>query len=210
MQSFSASDLHARRSDSCADYKKSIEPLDVSREQAFVLTEAAKHVDAMFVELSDSFDKDVVLRKVVEEVPWRIAMTRGTTCENARSHTRLDVIFISSRFARKGIASVIEMLAHEKMHLYQKLRPSACTQYCATRGFVRVSTTTALKESGVLLRANPDLDAFVYSLRGQTCCTVYTSALPSSMEDVFQHGDTEHPYEHMAQCVGHLCTHASA
>ena len=120
--------------------------------------------------------------------------------ENSFPHTRRDVIFVTPMLIRARFSELVETLAHEKMHIFQRMFYEMCSVYFLSQGFQKA----ALRSAYPLLRSNPDLDAHVYVIDSQVCGSLYTTDRPSNIDDVQQLGPTEHPNERMAYDVGSM------
>ena len=202
----SVADLYARRQPSCAAYKNTAvaAAMDFTGPQMARLRDATQRIDECMMRIG-KISATIDLRILARSVSWKFSLMRGKSYENGWPHTRLDTIYLSDSFTEMSFARLVEMLAHEKTHIFQRFWPEACVVYYTSQGYSRMYSRQGFqKRTDVNLRANPDLDRFVYAYMGEPCYTCYRTARPRDMEDVDQHGPHEHPNEAMAYMVGSL------
>jgi hypothetical protein len=133
------------------------------------------------------------------EIPWIIGCIKGKLYENGLPHTRDNVIIISSENVDKyTIEKLMKTLVHEKIHIYQKMYPKDCEIFLNKLSFKKYK----LREKSDNIRANPDLDKWIYKdINGKIYQAKYNDN-PKSIEDItylpFNNQSFEHPYEKMA------------
>lgn len=157
------------------------------------LSRLARECDARLLRLDGQYGVQGH-RAVV--IPWVFAKTRGPTYEGGLPHTRSNIIFLEERFINStSDCHLARILAHEKVHVYQRLFGSNVADWAEQQGYRRLNMRTS--PGNELLRANPDLDEWVYADRaGRTMGMWYRSAAPAGVQDVWGSGVRfEHPYE---------------
>ena len=202
-QSLTPADLHARGVPSVDAYVASVVDLAADfTDDEMERTRVAVRVvdDALFGIARIALTIDL---RTAAVIPWRLAKTQrqgSRHYENSFPHTRKDVIFVTPMLLRASFLELVETLAHEKMHVFQRNFHEMCGVYFLSRGFQK----HALRSSYPLMRSNPDLDAYVYTFDMQICGAMYRSSEPRGIDDVDDLGPTEHPNEHMAYDVGSM------
>jgi len=131
-------------------------------------------------------------------LPWSFAKMVGRTYEGGLPHTRMDVIFLPSEAVRsKDDAGLIDLLIHEKVHIYERACPDDMFQFLQANKYIQWKP----RSMEPLIRANPDVDPYIYinPVTKNEMAAYYTSAEPSSVSDVepLDFAD-EHPYEWLA------------
>lgn len=195
-------DLSARSCKTHDEYKSKHQALNFSPAQKQLLAKAVKDVDSSMLKIGQ-LSSTVDLRSV-SVMSWRFSLM-DRRYENSWPHTRESIVFLSPDFfaptyTHFNYLSKCETLAHEKIHVFQRAWPEACAIYHISQGFMRIGFRKQLS----LVRANPDLDEYVYSQNCAPCFVSYKNNRPMSMDDVESHGPTEHPNEAMAYRVGKL------
>ena len=148
------------------------------------------------------------------KLPWRVAATAPAGAGGAAGayeanlpHTRADVVLIAPALIPSGDDKVSQKrfaatLLHEKIHVYQRAYPQDIAAALDAEGYVRKGQ----RASVALVRANPDLDDWIYldpeagPNKGKQMLALYASENPSGITDVTQENSAafEHPYERMA------------
>ena len=133
--------------------------------------------------------------KKAADLPWRIGFmkeNKDKLYEDGLPHTRIDLIMLPTRLAKASDNELIDTLFHEKVHIYQKAYPRDLERWLAHNGFERVRRRT----KGSRIRANPDIDGWVYRDANRVYKCLYSSETPHHIEDVKEGGlDFEHPFE---------------
>lgn len=205
---FSRYDLYARNAHSIEEYvvRSAESACEFTVFEKQLLTHASQQADDFFrtrdiPELKGSSSKDVAT------LPWKFAKTCGSSYEQGFPHTRHDIIFLSDRVIHvvNGTSNDYERLSrtlvHEKLHVYQRLYPDKLNM----SPYIPVCHRSFVSDN-YRLRANPDLDEWVYKLKSsdKPILLAYASDKPSSITDTVvnaNHEDGEHPYEIMAYGV---------
>jgi len=130
-------------------------------------------------------------------IKWKIGIINNNIYEAGLPHTRNDVIIISKSTINSN--RLINILLHEKIHIYQKLFPDDIQQYLIVNNF------TKSRKKIENIRANPDIDEYIYTNKnGQEMMCIYNEN-PVSILDVTYIPDNdnnnEHPFEYMAYTI---------
>ncbi len=161
---------------------------------------------------------------LLEGAPWRVALLadRGNV-EGGLPHTHGDIICLPIALygAQKGSRDAeddrVRTLVHERVHVYQRLRPRETAALLAARMGVRnLGPAHRLLPPALLGRArsNPDLDGCLWAhASGEAGLQVYASPRPRGLWDSTPHwvrlspdgggslggaAAYEHPFEEMA------------
>lgn len=179
------SDLIARNLTSHKDYmrKAGTACADFTQSEKARLTSLAKAIDARL----SAFD-----RGNLSKIPWAFAKTRGDILENGLPYTRGNIIFLPTPVLNDP-ERLPGTLAHEKVHVYQRLYPRETQAYLRSMGYRPIK-----RKVDPLLRSNPDEDQWVYAQDGQQVGHYYNSSRPKSLSDI---SGRSHPFEVMARQV---------
>ena len=128
------------------------------------------------------------------KIKWNIGIVKNNEYEDGFPHTRANVIIIPINLLKKD--TFIKTMIHEKIHLYQKLYPDDIDNYLNKNGFTKFIPKTSD------IRANPDLDNWIYKNKdGEIMKKIYNQN-PKSLSDVktfpTENLKNEHPFEWMA------------
>jgi hypothetical protein len=133
---------------------------------------------------------------------WVVGFVCDSVYEGGYPHVRARndgvpvIILPRSLLYKSNLSSV---LAHEKIHVYQKAFPALTEEYFVRNGFTKVGVR------GPENRANPDLDSFVYAdSSGNKMMATYKKDASHIMDVVFSPVDDdryEHPLEYMAYTI---------
>ena len=136
--------------------------------------------------------------KKAADLSWRIGFmkenkeNKDKLYEDGIPHTRVDLIMLPISLAKASNKYLIDTLFHEKVHIYQKAYPRDLERWLVHNGFERVRRRT----KGSRIRANPDIDGWVYRDTNRVYKCLYSSKTPTHIEDVKEDGlDFEHPFE---------------
>jgi hypothetical protein len=135
----------------------------------------------------------------VRNIKWKIGCIHGHLYEGGLPHTRNDIILISKKDVNEfSEDKLIGTLIHEKVHIYQKMYPEDIQQYLMLYQFSKWKKRDEFDN----IRANPDLDQWIYQDSQERIYKSQYNDNPSSVEDIFylpiNHQTYEHPFEKMA------------
>jgi len=192
---FTELDLKVRNIKSIDEYKKKIINVcyDYNSNDYNEILYAINKVDKVLKKYNIiGFDGDKA-----SKIKWKIGIIDSNIYENGLPHTRDDVIIIPKNILYNHKLKTV--LLHEKIHVYQKIYPNDIQQYLINNNF----TKSKIKTNNV--RANPDIDEYIYkNINGQEMMCIYNKN-PSSILDVSYFPDNniinEHPFEYMAYTI---------
>jgi hypothetical protein len=132
-------------------------------------------------------------------INWIIGMNIGNYYENGLPHTRDNVIILSKHHIENyDEHKLIKTLIHEKVHLYQKIYKDDVNIYIKKNNFTKIK----LRNEFDNIRANPDLDNWIYKDNKNNILKATYNNNPSSIEDIkyspINVQSYEHPFEKMA------------
>ena len=172
---------------------KSVTEFDIHHKKKIITS--TKIIDNIFNNIKlDYFDS-----RKANNIQWKIGCVSGKLYENGLPHTRDDIIIISKQDVQMfSDTKLTKTLLHEKIHLYQKIYPNDIDIYIKKNNFTKYKKRT--NEDNI--RANPDLDNWIYKDKDQNILKAVYNENPSSIEDIsyspFNSQSFEHPYEKMA------------
>ena len=114
-------------------------------------------------------------------------------------HTRLDTIILNiNQIKYYNFSKLKKTLLHEKVHVYQKKYTEDVDKYIKINNFKKVKKRNKFDN----IRANPDLDDYIYIDNENNTYKGIYNLNPNSLEDVtyYPHNtqEYEHPFEKMA------------
>jgi len=116
--------------------------------------------------------------------------------EEGFPHTRSKIIFLSPNVINYDDKELLKILIHERIHIYQRFNKKEINKYLNLHGF----SVSRIKNKNSLIRANPDLDNFIYKdINGNELVAYYNSKYPKGINDInLNISSNEHPFEKMA------------
>ena len=135
----------------------------------------------------------------MNKIQWIIGIVSNKYYEEGFPHTRNNIIIIPL-FLLNNINLLTQILLHEKVHIYQKLFPKDIEEFINHNKY----TKYCLKSEIENIRANPDLDKWIYKDENNNLITAIYKDNPTSINDVVYSTLYEHPYEQMAYEIQNL------
>ena len=203
-ESLTSYDIKALHSTSLEEYtnRSCDDALDFTPSQKEYLRTCCEEADLFFrEELQNRFPH--VNGKVIANMKWKLALTKGEWYEEGYPHTRMDIIFITPDvISSKGCTRI---LVHEKVHVYERMFPSHVDKWMKSSGYI---PHKRMKEYR-LRRSNPDLDGWVYKdKKGRETIAIFKNETPSGIDDSIYLGGKdwkhEHPYETLAYKIDYF------
>lgn len=159
--------------------------------------------------LKKYFDKKFNDLKIIDKImniPWKFGLIKNTTYENGLPHTRLDTILISrEHLSNLSISKLMKLFIHEKVHTFQKLYPRITKKIINQQGFKNTVLKSQFNsQNHKKIRANPDIDEYVYKDKNNKLLLATYTKNPSKISDIEyslhrnNNQSSEHPYEKMA------------
>jgi hypothetical protein len=139
--------------------------------------------------------------KKCSKLEWKIGLINDDNYEAGMPHTRNDIIILPKKLLSMSETKLISTLIHEKIHIYQKQYPNDIELYLKENGFKKHSHKSNFNN----IRANPDLDEFVYTNKnGQLMRSIYNNNA-TNVNSVtiipINSVEYEHPFEYMAYYI---------
>lgn len=199
-RSFREGDMIARKIKTIADYHSIIlqDSCEFSDQEKEILRESAKKADEILSRIEiPGFEGEKA-----SKMRWKIGCMSGRRYEGGHPHTvKGSIILFKDIFKGvkgikdKQIKKIVQLLIHEKVHVYQRKYKKDMEAYLSHHHFVAISS----RQNG---RANPDLDDMVYynQKNGKIYESNYRRKRPKSVGDV-KNKKYEHPYEEMAYLI---------
>jgi hypothetical protein len=192
VNNFSNLDLYARKVKTKNEYLELISTagLIFNENQKNKLENASVKAD-IFLNNYSSY----VNGKDIARYKWIFGLI-GNNYEEGMSHTRGNIIFISQNTINNDLDSLIRILIHEKIHIYQRNNPNEMENIINNMGY----KFSRLKFNINKIRANPDLNDKIYKNdKGIEMIGLYKSETPYGISDILiTDFSIEHPYEKMA------------
>ncbi len=134
-----------------------------------------------------------------KNIKWKIGLVCDNKYENGLPHTRNDIIILNkNKINFNSDKKNIKTLIHEQIHVYQKLFPENIKKYLDYHKFKKIKKITKFDN----IRANPDLDNYIYQDKNNNTYKATYNKNPTSIEDItyFPYNSQfyEHPNERMA------------
>jgi len=124
---------------------------------------------------------------------WTFALT-SESYEEGFPHTRGNIIFLSPLILNYSNMELIKTLIHESIHIYQRYNRNEIDKYLFMNGY----SISRLRDKNSRIRANPDLDNYIYKNKnGKELISYYKNDFPKGIGDV-EIIEGEHPFEVMA------------
>jgi len=129
------------------------------------------------------------------QIKWKFGLIKNKDYENGLPHTIKDIIilprYVMDHFNNNELT---RLLIHEKVHVYQRMFPNDIKEYLKSNNF----TIYKKKDINDNIRANPDLDQYIYKRNNLIYKSKYNDN-PLSLLDVDPKDQNfEHPFEEMA------------
>jgi hypothetical protein len=130
---------------------------------------------------------------------WKFGCVSGKLYENGLPHTRNDIIIISKEdINNNSEKKLTKTLLHEKIHIYQKIYNDDVEKYIKKNNFYKFKKRSFTDN----IRANPDLDNWIYKDENNILYKALYNDDPESIEDItyfpINNQSHEHPFEKMA------------
>lgn len=199
-------DLYARKVKSKKEYLENISNNTISfnEEEKNKLYKCTKIADKFLLNYKKKFDDNIILNGIeIANIKWKLALvnkpnrTYNIEYEEGMPHTRNDIIFLSKYVLNNDDDNLINILIHEKVHIYQRYNYEKIEKIINKMGYVFSRKTKNIK----LLRANPDLNDNIYydNKNNIELIGIYKNNTPNGINDIIiKNFAAEHPYEKMA------------
>lgn len=141
---------------------------------------------------------------LLSKIKWKIACIISYKdeykYENENPHTIDDTILLPRTELENDDQSLISLLIHEKIHIFQRFYPMYVKKYIKLRQFKKYQKRKVYKKYKKI-RANPDVDSYIYERFGRIYHAIYRKGATSINDIHIKKLEMEHPYEEMAYRV---------
>jgi hypothetical protein len=190
-QRFFDLDLKARKINSIKDYQSYIQQ-SVGNGDTSIKEKVLKGIQKANT-FFDHVDFEYFHGKKINQIPWKIGFVQNKLYENGLPHTRKDIIILNQENVKhSSLHNLIKTLIHEKIHVYQKIYPNDVKKYIQLKKFKKIKR----RESFDQIRANPDLDDYIYQDEFYNTYKALYNKHPSSIEDITYYPRNNQSYEH--------------
>ena len=196
-KSFFKNDFYARKINNIEEYYTNIKysVSNFNKEEINKITTCLKNIDLKLLKIDLLWFNG----KKAYEIPWKIGCVTGKLYEHGLPHTRNDIIIISKENVNNySMTKLMKTFIHEKVHIYQKIYKKDVEKYINLNNFIKIKERTLADN----IRANPDLDNWIYKDYNNNIYRAVYNENPSSVEDITympQNAQSyEHPFEKMA------------
>ena len=197
---FFKKDLEVRNVKSIDEYKKRIKECtcNFSNDEQNKIKQAISNISQKINKIKTVYYKNINIDKL-NQIPWVIGLICSDEYENGLPHTRNHIILLSKEKMNYYSMNKLEKtLIHEKIHLYQKKYHDEVSTYLNKMGFQKIK----LREEKDNIRANPDLDNYIYKDNEHNTYKAVYNSNAKDLEDItyYPHDkqNWEHPHEKMA------------
>lgn len=134
----------------------------------------------------DLFRCDKILKKYkhIHSLPWKVYfLDSSLQIENNYPHTHKDVIFLNDTFFSKHKSNRINILIHEKIHVYQRYFPIPYNNILLTIYKLIPKQLISTHPDFEKYRQNPDNNNILYTDNNQYTLPIFKDS-PKSIQDV--------------------------
>ena len=196
-KTFYKNDLKARNINNINDYyeKINVSVTDADKDIKEKVILGISHANKFLNNINyDYFDG-----KECNKLLWKIGFVKNKLYESGLPHTRGDIIILSIEGVKYNtLKKLINTLIHEKIHVYQKKFPEKINIYISFYKFKKIKK----REEYDNIRANPDLDNYIYQDNDNNTYKAQYNKNVLSVEDIVYYPKNnqmyEHPFEKMA------------
>ena len=201
-QSFFKKDFKVRKIENINDYLKIISncTCDFNEFEKKKIIRCIKKIDTLIHTLKNKGDQfNFIHYDKFLTLPWIFGLVNTKQYENGLPHTRNQyIIFERDYLENISEKSLMRTLIHEKVHVYQKTYPKHIQHYLNHHQFKKIKP----RESKDSIRANPDLDNFIYQDKYFNTYKAVYNLNAKNLEDITYYPNDrqyyEHPFERMA------------
>ena len=196
-KSFSTTDLRVRKINEIDEYYKILEnslcdpdEKTINIVKNYILQIKSKINNYM---INNKNEYEYVNLKKFNEIPWKIGFVCNHNYENGLPHTRGNIIILNkNKLMLNGDMKNMKTLIHEQIHIYQKMYPLDVEYYLKNKNFTKIKKKTKYDN----IRANPDLDDYIYKDIDNNVYKAVYNINPNSIEDIVYYPENKQFYEH--------------
>jgi hypothetical protein len=197
---FFKKDLEVRNVSSIDEYKAIIKKCtcNFNNDEQDKIKQAIRNITQKINNIQNNYYKNINIKKL-NQIPWVIGLICNNKYENGLPHTRNHIILLSrEKMNYYSMNKLEKTLIHEKIHIYQKKHPEEVNAYLDNMGFQKIK----IREKNDNIRANPDLDNYIYQDKDHNTYKAVYNTNASTLEDItyypYDKQNWEHPHEKMA------------
>ena len=197
---FFKKDLEVRNVSSIDEYKSIIKKstCNFNNDEQDKIKQAISNITQKINKIKNIYYKNINIKKL-NQIPWIIGLICNNKYENGLPHTRNHIILLSrENINYYSMKKLEKTLIHEKIHIYQKKYPEEVNAYLDKMGFQKIK----LREQNDNIRANPDLDNYIYQDKDHNTYKAVYNTNATTLEDItyypYDEQNWEHPHEKMA------------
>lgn len=205
-QTFHKTDLKVRKSKNIQDYlaKISKSGCNGTEENKEKILYCIKKINEKFQTQKNDTIEGVHMGKLLD-LKWKIGFICDKFYENGLPHTRGDTILINNQdMQRRNLTEMCRLLIHEKVHVYQKIYKNEFQSSLVEK----FEQTQENDYKTTNIRANPDIDNFIYKRKedGKVLKSTYKKKASRFSDVIHPNNDhtLEHPFENIAYTVESL------
>ena len=200
-EKFNENDLRVRDINNINEYHDIIKNscINISSNYSKILDEAINVADIKIKKIKiNGFDG-----KKAGDLQWTIGVFKDKKYEYGLPHTR-NLIIVIPEIILNNFYQLVQVLIHEKIHIYQKMYPNDVDIWLNENGFIKYKLRN-IKDN---TRANPDIDNYLYKNINNDILQAVYNELPFTINDVkyypINNSKYEHPFEYMAYTLEEL------
>jgi len=193
---FNDNDLRVRNIETIEDYHKIIKSccLNINNNTSNILNEITQFADEKIQKIKIlGFDG-----KKAANMQWIIGIISGKDYEYGLPHTRNLIIVIPESILNNK-KTLLRVLIHEKIHIYQKMYPEDTNIWIKNNGFIEYKLRT--KDDNI--RANPDINNYIYKNNDNNVLMAIYNELPLSINDVTYYPNNDYKFEHPLELMAY-------
>ena len=135
------------------------------------------------------------------DIIWNIGFIKGNEYEYELPHTRNNIIILPINLLSNFFNNrLINILIHEKIHVYQKMYPDDINKYLEKNGYIKYKNRNEFTN----LRANPDLDNYIYMNSNKQIMKAEYIENPKTINDVIIEPINDYKYEHPLEYMAYI------
>lgn len=197
---FFKKDLQVRNVNHIDQYKEIIKfsTCNFNKQEKNKIKQAISNITMKINQLNKNYFKNINIHKL-NKIPWILGLICNNSYENGLPHTRNNIILLpKEKLHYYSMKKLEKTLIHEKIHIYQRNYPEEVNYYLNNLGFKKIKK----REKNDNIRANPDLDNYIYQDKNHNTYKATYNYDAKSIEDItyypYDNQRWEHPNEKMA------------
>jgi hypothetical protein len=191
---FTNLDLQVRNVSSIEEYKTIIKdsPVTINKNEELIIINTINNINNKI----KNYNTIGLNGNKFNNIKWIIGIIDGTIYEGGYPHTRNNIIIIPKNLINNF--ELMQILIHEKIHVYQKTYSDDIKLYLNKNDF----KIYKINDHNNNYRANPDTDNYIYTDKNNNLMYCLYNNNPNNITDVTLNNTNnfmyEHPFEYMA------------